>query len=126
MRYDPSRHHRRSIHLPGYDYAQPGASFVTICTQGRRPAFAGPALRAIAEEQWRALERAGAGSLGAIVRSSKAAVAHRPRRLLPTTGAPPWQRGCYEHIIRDDAALAAVRASIAENPARRDARVDEL
>jgi putative transposase len=32
--YDPQRHHRRSIRLKGYDYAQPGAYFVTICVQG--------------------------------------------------------------------------------------------
>ncbi|HJN85599.1 MAG: transposase [Dehalococcoidia bacterium] len=35
MSFDPERHHRRSIRLPGYDYAGPGAYFVTICTQGR-------------------------------------------------------------------------------------------
>ena len=35
MTYDPSRHHRRSIRLPGYDYSQPGAYFVTICVEGR-------------------------------------------------------------------------------------------
>ncbi len=29
------RHHRRSIRLKGYDYAQAGAYFVTMCTQGR-------------------------------------------------------------------------------------------
>jgi len=32
--YDPQKHHRRSIRLKGYDYASPGAYFVTICTQG--------------------------------------------------------------------------------------------
>ena len=31
-RYDPKIHHRRSIRLKGYDYAQMGAYFVTICT----------------------------------------------------------------------------------------------
>jgi putative transposase len=35
MPYDPNIHHRRSIRLPGYDYAQPGAYFVTICTHER-------------------------------------------------------------------------------------------
>ena len=35
MKYDPDRHHRRSLRLPGFDYAQPGAYFVTICTQNR-------------------------------------------------------------------------------------------
>jgi len=31
MKYDPSKHHRRSIRLKGYDYSQAGAYFVTIC-----------------------------------------------------------------------------------------------
>ena len=35
MKYDPQIHHRRSIRLPGYDYSQPGAYFVTICTYNR-------------------------------------------------------------------------------------------
>ena len=34
--YDPRKHHRRSIRLKGYDYAQPGAYFVTICVRERR------------------------------------------------------------------------------------------
>lgn len=39
MKYDPARHHRRSIRLPAYDYRQPGAYFVTICTQNRELMF---------------------------------------------------------------------------------------
>ena len=35
MKYDRDRHRRRSIRLKGYDYASPGAYFVTICVQGR-------------------------------------------------------------------------------------------
>ncbi len=35
MKYNPNIHHRRSIRLPGYDYSQAGAYFVTICTQNR-------------------------------------------------------------------------------------------
>ncbi len=38
-RYDPQRHRRRSIRLPEYDYTQPGAYFVTICTHNREPLF---------------------------------------------------------------------------------------
>ena len=34
-RYDPERHHRRSIRLPGFDYTRPGAYCVTICTHQR-------------------------------------------------------------------------------------------
>ncbi len=33
MGYDPQKHHRRSIRLPGYDYSNCGAYFVTICTR---------------------------------------------------------------------------------------------
>ncbi len=33
MSYDPQKHHRRSIRLQAYDYAQSGAYFVTVCVQ---------------------------------------------------------------------------------------------
>jgi putative transposase len=39
LKYDPQRYHRRSIRLPAYDYAQPGAYFVTIFTQNRECVF---------------------------------------------------------------------------------------
>jgi REP element-mobilizing transposase RayT len=38
-RYDPDRHHRRSIRLKGYDYAQAGAYFVTVCAWNRECVF---------------------------------------------------------------------------------------
>jgi len=41
MPFDPTRHHRRSIRLAGYDYTQSGAYFVTICTLERQPLLAG-------------------------------------------------------------------------------------
>ena len=34
-KYDPQKHHRRSIRLKGYDYSQVGAYFVTICIKGQ-------------------------------------------------------------------------------------------
>ncbi len=39
MKYNPERHHRRSIRLKGYDYARAGAYFVTIVTQDRAGLF---------------------------------------------------------------------------------------
>ena len=33
MKFDPQKHHRRSIRLPGYDYSKCGAYFVTICSR---------------------------------------------------------------------------------------------
>ena len=37
--YDPAKHRRRSIRLPGYDYSQPGYYFVTICSYQRQCLF---------------------------------------------------------------------------------------
>jgi REP element-mobilizing transposase RayT len=182
MPYDPNRHNRQSIRLRGYDYTQPGAYFVTICTHARQCLFDNSALRRIAEQQWRrmatkriildawvvmpdhvhgiiviaqAMQQApgssratpidngqsrnkpalsiGApaaplrngiginvtpGSLGAIIRSYKASVTRRTNHLHATPGAPIWQRGYWERIVRSDRELLATRHYIAENPRR--------
>jgi putative transposase len=39
MKYDPNKHHRQSIRLRDYDYAQAGAYFITICAHDRRCLF---------------------------------------------------------------------------------------
>jgi len=39
MTYNPEKHHRRSVRLKGYDYAQAGAYFVTLCTKDRECLF---------------------------------------------------------------------------------------
>lgn len=39
MKYNPEKHHRRSIRLKGYDYSQAGLYFITICTQDRACLF---------------------------------------------------------------------------------------
>ena len=39
MKYNPDKHHRRSIRLREYDYSQAGAYFVTICTKDRESIF---------------------------------------------------------------------------------------
>jgi hypothetical protein len=38
-KYNPDKHHRRSIRLPGHDYSTAGAYFVTICVNYRHPLF---------------------------------------------------------------------------------------
>jgi len=38
-KFDPQKHHRRSIRLPEYDYTQPGAYFVTIVAWQRESLF---------------------------------------------------------------------------------------
>ena len=39
MPYDPDHHDRQSLRLPGWDYRQPAAYFVTICTHNRACLF---------------------------------------------------------------------------------------
>ena len=39
MKDNPDIHHRKSIRLKGYDYTQPGAYFITICTYHRDEIF---------------------------------------------------------------------------------------
>ena len=60
-KYDPQKHHRRSIRLPEYDYSQPGAYFITMVTHQRDPLFGSivqgemrlSAMGQVAEEHWR-------------------------------------------------------------------------
>jgi REP element-mobilizing transposase RayT len=220
-RFDPNRHHRRSIRLPGYDYRQAGAYFVTICTYRREMLFDDPVLRQVAEALWQRIPRhsmarhfphaqldawvvmpnhlhgiiiitddprcrgeaspeaisstnpvvhtggglegepvacrgeaspgtigsrnpialagsssvgesvawdasplrerptgAQPGSLGVIVGNYKAVTARRINRLRGEPGLPVWQRNYYEHVVRDERALNAIRQYIADNPAR--------
>ena len=39
MKFDPEKHHRRSIRLPNYNYGQAGAYFVTMCTYKKQGWF---------------------------------------------------------------------------------------
>ena len=58
------------------------------------------------------------GSLGAMVRSFKSAVARRINSLRETPGMPVWQRNYYEHVLRDESELLRIREYILANPAR--------
>jgi hypothetical protein len=88
---------RRSIRLAGYDYAQPGAYFVTIRTH------AGESLLG--------------DVVGGVVMLSLYGKINQVRY---TAGAPVWQRNYYERVIRTSADLERVRRYIVENPLRWD------
>ena len=181
MPYDPKLHQRTSIRLRGYDYAGPGAYFLTICTAGHRCLFGrieGDTIRlgpmgGIVEACWRAIPLhvadveldafvvmpnhvhgivwivdddrhdkrathasplrgpscgAMAGrevpngpqrrSVAAVVGSFKSAASRATARAFDRPGGSLWQRNYYEHIIRNDVALARIRQYIADNPAR--------
>lgn len=55
-------------------------------------------------------------SLGSFVAGFKSAVTKRINEHRDAPGAPVWQRNYYEHIIRNDRALSAIREYIQNNP----------
>jgi hypothetical protein len=59
-----------------------------------------------------------AGSLGAIVRSFKAATTKRINEARRTPGKPVWQRNYYDRIIPDIGELRRARRYIILNPER--------
>lgn len=193
MGFDPERYHRRTIRLQGYDYAQDGSYFVTICTFDRGCLF-GDVLDGemhltpfgvVIQRHWENLPqhypaialdvfvvmpnhvhgivilgggidkaakgkgdeadqrndgeknkegRAGQAEYGAA--QGKGRAGHRPAptlgevmrgfkafsakeiNILRGTAGPVWQRNYYEHIIRDERSLQAIRQYIIDNPAR--------
>jgi len=64
-KFDPKKHHRRSIRLPEYDYAQPGAYYVTIVVWHRECIFGEVVNKEmvlsnfglVAKQQWEKLPR---------------------------------------------------------------------
>ncbi|GAB4527089.1 MAG: hypothetical protein OHK0046_44570 [Anaerolineae bacterium] len=56
--------------------------------------------------------------MGAIVGSFKSASTRLINQQRGTPGYTLWQRNYYEHIIRNDANLSAIRLYISTNPAQ--------
>lgn len=52
QRYDPFKHHRRSIRLKDWDYTTPASYFVTICSYQRQNIFNDPHYHGIATNTW--------------------------------------------------------------------------
>jgi len=59
-----------------------------------------------------------ARSLPTVIRAFKSAVTKRINTLRNTPEAVVWQRGYYEHVIRDEEALHRIREYIINNPGR--------
>ncbi len=145
---------RRSLRLPEFDYGQPGAYFITICTHERELLFEDPLFAEVARTEWHVstqhrtevrldafvvmpnhvhgivwllpvgarraspVSGAPAQSLGAFVGAYKSTVTRSVNIVRAMPGAPVWQRGYYEHVVRDEADLERVREYIRDNPAR--------
>ncbi len=55
--YNREAHHRHSVKLNGYDYSEPGAYFITICTYQREMLLADRLVRYIVSSAWHDLPR---------------------------------------------------------------------
>jgi putative transposase len=136
---------RRPLRLPGYDYAQPGAYFVTICTHGHIALFgtiADGTMRLngrgrIVHDTWLHMRDHYPIDLDAFVVMPNhihgIVVIGAGLKPAPTLseivrgfktfsarqiGQPIWQRNFYEHIVRNEAALERIRQYITDNPAQ--------
>ncbi|MGH9602470.1 MAG: transposase [Terriglobales bacterium] len=96
-----------SARFKGWDYRSPGWYFVTVCTAGMRPVFG-------QITSGKMVHSSKAGSLSAIVRSYKAGVT----RWAGANGFPDfrWQSRFYDHLLRSNKTVNAVRDYIQNNP----------
>jgi len=109
MKYDPKKHHRRSIRLQEFDYTSPGWYFVTICTDHRHCIF-GDVVNGkmklneygrIVENEWLRTARLRPhilqpNSLGSIIGQFKSVVTKKIRKM--GLADFKWQRNYHEHV----------------------------
>ena len=123
----------RRLRLTDYDYSSNGFYFVTICTDHRKPYLVGSnreLVRHLIEQMPSKVDGVRVGllqimpshihlililedcrvTLGEIVRRLKAAATRQ-------AGFKLWQPNYYEHVIRNENALARIREYIQNNPA---------
>jgi len=60
------------------------------------------------------------GSLSAIVQNFKSISTRKMNAARGAPGTPIWQRGYYEHVVRTEGELMAIREYILGNPVRWD------
>jgi len=158
--------HRHPLRLPGYDYSQTNAYFMTICAAQKKFLFGNindgtmrlSAAGQIVVAEWlktadlrlsvtldqfvvmpnhfhgilwidngqrgtarcaltvQQFGQAVSGSLPAIIRAFKSAATKRINILHHAPDVQVWQRGYYEHVIRNDKSLEKIREYIINNP----------
>jgi len=133
---------RKNIRLRNYDYASNGYYFVTICCYDSRPNI--EKYRNAVEQLLNTLPGRFSGltidycvlmpthlhmilifentkvELGRVVRTFKALVSKKTGR------KQFWQRNYYEHVIRNNDALRAIREYIQNNPAAERIKFEEF
>lgn len=90
---------RKPNRLPRFDYGTVGAYFITICAREKKKVFG------------RVVEVRANQTIPAFVSTLK-------RMTNRTAGVQLWQRGYYDHIIRDQLDYDTIWHYIDENPAK--------
>lgn len=110
MSYDPARHHRRSIRLPGHDYAGGGVYFVTICAHREvGDIFAPQEVRQMVAREWK--NAVGAGAVGAVGAGLVPALKGTLKGTHEGCGEEGTHEGC-PYIIMPDHFHALVRIPV--------------
>ena len=103
----PSRH---TLRLAEYDYSTPGAYFITFCTHGRRQTL----LRIVG-----AIHESPLRSRSIISKAVGYIKMNASKRIHERFGPTDvWQRGYYDHVIRNREDYEAIAKYIEENPLR--------
>jgi len=128
---EPERKRRKRLRLPGFDYAAAAPYFVTICTDHRQcilslvenDSVVLTELGTLIHDEWLTIPDRHRGValdalMSAIVEAfkSRCLVAAIRRDLLG--GRALWQRGFYDHAIRNEEALNRIRGYIEMNPSK--------
>ncbi len=141
-------HNRKSIRLKEYDYSSAGAYFVTICLQNRMPLFKNSDASEIIKVWLKKIEennpiitvdcyvimpdhihfilfirKSGVVNLSDLICWFKTMTTNEYIKGVKENRLDPfekrlWQRGYYEHIIRNTEDLNEKRKYIAENPVK--------
>ena len=140
----PSPPERKRVRIPDFDYAKPGAYYVTICTAGRKSTFGEvkdqvvllTQLGRVVRENWLAIPSHFPGvtldecvvmpnHLHGILWLPERAGHARPLPAIVGSfksavsrqvGQPVWQRSYFEHVIKTNEALGRIRRYIETNP----------
>lgn len=101
---------RKSCRIPGYDYSQNGAYFITICTHQKRLLFGN-------------LSRESAPTVVEIVQTFKRYSTIEYIHLVKQGAAEPfekyvWQRSFHDHIVRTEDDFRMIAEYIQNNPRR--------
>jgi len=140
--------YRKNIRLKSYDYANNGAYFVTICTQGRQPILVGDRSH-ITDQILRELPERFVGlaidfsslmpnhlhmilvlnnceaSIPRIMQAFKSLTTLQIKRL-GYKEKRFWQPNYYEHVVRNEKSLAKIREYVINNPLAENLEWEEL